>query len=140
MTKTDTTKNDDAPTQRSADVERFLTELGHPHKDVILALRETILRADPAITEGIKWNAPSFRTTEYFATFHLRAKRGVQVILHLGAKKRPDVTEAIRVADPELLLQWLGVDRACVVFRDMDDAKARQGAFVALLRAWIEHV
>ena len=75
------------------DVESFLAALNHPMKPEILAVRQTILGADPSITEGIKWNAPSFRTTEWFATFHLRAKVGLQVILHLGAKARssPDI-------------------------------------------------
>lgn len=140
MTKTDTTKNDDTPTQRSADVERFLTELGHPHKDVILALRETILRADPAITEGIKWNAPSFRTTEWFATIHLRAKVGVQLILHLGAKVKSLSPEGMAINDPGQLLTWLGKDRATIVFRDLDDLTARRAAFERLLRSWIAYV
>jgi hypothetical protein len=48
--------------------------------------RQIILDADASIAEGIKWNAPSFYTSEYFATIQLRAKDGVQVILHLGAK------------------------------------------------------
>ena len=64
------------------DVEIFLAALDHPLKPEILALRQIILAADPSITEGIKWNVPSFRTSEYFATMHLRAKDGIHVILH----------------------------------------------------------
>ena len=30
----------------------------------------------PGIREGVNWNAPSFRTTEYFATTNLREKDG----------------------------------------------------------------
>jgi hypothetical protein len=71
------------PTKRNAsapeNVETFLASLDHPFKQEILALRQIFLGADPSIAEGIKWNAPSFRTSEYFATFHLRAKDGVQV-------------------------------------------------------------
>ena len=66
-------------------MDAFLASLDHPFLREILALREIILGADPSIVEGIKWNAPSFRTSEYFATFHLRARDGVQLILHRGA-------------------------------------------------------
>lgn len=62
-------------------VSAFLESLDHPFKEEIRALGRIILEADPRIEEGIKWNASSFRTTEYFATMHLRAKNGVQVIV-----------------------------------------------------------
>ncbi|MEW5930170.1 MAG: DUF1801 domain-containing protein [Gemmatimonadota bacterium] len=121
-----------------ADVESFLAALDHPRKPEILALRRVILGADPAIAEGIKWNAPSFRTSEWFATFHLRAKDGVQVILHLGAKKRDAPAPA--TADPESLLERLGADRASVKFRGLADVEARGPAFAAVVREWIQHV
>lgn len=132
------------PAKRSAsppeDVETFLASLEHPLKQEILALRQIILGADPSITEGIKWNAPSFRTSEYFATFHLRAKEGVQVILHLGAKTRDTSVSGIAIADPESLLEWLAKDRASVKLRDMKDVEARRSALADVIRQWIKHV
>lgn len=122
------------------DVETFLAGLDHPRKSDILALRHVILGADPAVAEGIKWNAPSFRTSEWFATFHLRAREGVQVILHLGAKKRDDAAGVAAIADPEGLLEWLAADRASVKFRDLANVEARGPAFAALIRRWIAHV
>jgi hypothetical protein len=122
------------------EVEVFLDALDHPHRPEILALRRIILGADPAITEGIKWNAPSFRTSEWFATFHLRAKTGVQVILHFGAKVRDKSGARAAIADPEPLLAWLGEDRASATFRDLKDVEAKQSAFAALIREWIRHV
>lgn len=121
-------------------VDEFLATLNHPHKPEILALRQIILAADPSIQEGIKWNAPSFHTTEYFATFHLRAKAGVQLILHLGAKVRETATTGIPIADPAGLLTWLAKDRASVTFADMDAIAAQQSAFADLIRAWIVYV
>jgi hypothetical protein len=123
-----------------ADVDAFLAALDHPRKAEILALRQVILGADPAIAEGIKWNAPSFRTSEWFATFHLRARDGVQVILHLGAKKRDAAAPAVAVPDPDSLLEWLSADRASVKFRDLADVEARGPAFAALVRGWIAHL
>lgn len=127
------------PTATSDDVDAFLASLDHPRNAEILALRRIILGADPGIAEGIKWNAPSFRTSEWFATFHLRAKAGVQIILHLGAKKT-DASPRQSIADPSALLEWLGDDRATVKFRDADDIESKLSAFADLVREWIGHV
>jgi hypothetical protein len=121
-------------------VDAFLAALDHPRKPEILALRRIILDADPAIGEGIKWNAPSFRTAEWFATFHMRAKAGVQVILHFGAKVRDRSGARAAIADPRSLLEWLGPDRASVVFADLAEVEAKGAAFAAVIRQWVQHV
>jgi hypothetical protein len=132
------------PAKRAAaapeSVEAFLASLEHPLKREILALREIILGADKAVEEGIKWNAPSFRTSEYFATFHLRAKEGVQIILHLGAKKRDSSASGVVIADPQSLLTWLDKDRASAKFRDRKEIDAKRAAFADVIRQWIKHV
>ena len=121
-------------------VDEFMETLDHPLKATIESIRASILSADSRISEGIKWNAPSFRTTEYFATTHLREKKGVGVILHLGAKARELPAGGIAVEDPENLLEWLGKDRAMVVFRDLADFKKKQAAFEGIVKSWIAHV
>jgi len=125
---------------KTDDVEAFLASLDHPLKQEILALREVILGADPGIGEGIKWNAPSFRTSEHFATMNLRAKDGVQVILHFGAKKRERPIARTAIADPESVIEWLGEDRATAKFRDLAEIQARRSAFVDVIRQWIQHI
>ncbi len=119
-------------------VDAFLSTLDHPFKAGIEALRRIILDVDPSIAEGIKWKVPSFRTTEYFATTHLRAKEGVGVILHLGAKVK-DIGD-LGIEDPEGLLTWLAKDRAMVTFKDMADVRSKQSAFETIVRQWIAHV
>jgi hypothetical protein len=119
-------------------VESLLASLDHPHKPAIDRLRQILLDADPRIGEGVKWNAPSFHTSEYFATVHLRAKAGVQLILHAGAKKREHAVSAAAITDPESLLVWLAEDRASVTFRDLADVEAKRSAFTDVIRQWIE--
>jgi hypothetical protein len=128
------------PADSTKAVDDFMGALDHPFKAEIEAIRAAILGADRAIAEGIKWNAPSFRTTEYFATVNLREKRGIGVILHLGAKVRSLPPGGVAIDDPEKLLGWLGKDRAMVVFGDLADFKARKAAFVRIVRQWIAHV
>jgi len=127
-------------TSAPEDVESFLAELDHPLKPQVLALRSIILGADPSITEGIKWNAPSFRTSEWFATMRLNAKGGMQVILHFGAKKNEITKTSVVIPDPEGLLEWLAKDRAVVKFLGVDDVAAKSQAFTRIIREWIRHV
>lgn len=119
-------------------VDRFVEALAPPRRREVAALRAILLGVDPAISEEIKWNAPSFRTTEHFATMNLRSKGGLLLILHLGAKKAalPENT----IADPQGLLKWLGPDRASIAFRDEDDVHAKRDALSSLVRQWMEHL
>ena len=119
-------------------VDDFMITLEHPQKAAVAALRDIIRAADPSIAEGVKWNAPSFRTHEYFATTHLRAKIGIGLILHLGAKGCEDA--AVRIEDPEGLLAWLGPDRAVVHFAGVDEVQARAHALQDVVRQWIAFV
>ncbi len=123
-----------------AAVDAFMAALDHPFHAEIALLREILLGADPAITEGIKWNAPSFRTSEYFATTHLRGKGTLGLILHLGAKARQLPTGGLTIPDPSGLLHWLGRDRAMVQFKSRGEIEATRDALRALVREWIRHV
>ena len=80
--------------------------------DAIDAIRSAILGDNPAISEGIKWNAPSYRTTESFATVNMRGRNGIGLILHFGAKKSANCETGAAVCDAEGLLIWLAKDRA----------------------------
>jgi len=123
-----------------AAVEAYLRALKHPLKREIEAVRAIILAVDPAISEGIKWNVPSFRTEkEWFATFNVRATESVQLIFHLGAKKRPD-QKAIKLVDPSGLTKLLGPDRVMVTLGAGREIAANRKAFEAIVRAWIKCV
>lgn len=125
------------PADTTDAVDALIRRIRHPAENQIQALRQAILQADPSIREGVKWNAPSFRTHEYFATTHLRSKVGVGVILHFGAKVRKVAASSESIKDPRKLLTWLAKDRAAVGFVDMADLEAKKKAFQAVLRQWI---
>lgn len=122
------------------DVEEFLRTFEHPQKDVLLRVREIILGVDPSIQEGIKWKVPSFRTTEYFATFHVRSKKGMGLILHFGAKKREDLPQRSTISDPTNMLEWLSDDRAMITFASMEDVTNNEREFATIIRQWSSHV
>ncbi|MGN6790135.1 MAG: DUF1801 domain-containing protein [Rhodanobacteraceae bacterium] len=130
----------DPPGKPNPEVDTLLASLDHPCAAEIEVVRRIILAAVPCVRESVKWNAPSFATTEHFATFHLRTKSGIQVVLHLGAKPRPDSGLRAAVADPAGLLQWRGPDRATVSFRDLADVEAKAAAFTPIVRQWVAFV
>ncbi|WP_437629914.1 DUF1801 domain-containing protein [Sorangium sp. So ce854] len=115
----------------------FLRELEHPLKQEIEALRRIILAVSPEIREEIKWNAPSFRTTEHFATFNLRTKDRVRLILHMGAKVKGTATMGVEIEDPAGLLEWLAKDRCLVTFGDEGEIREKRAGLETILRAWI---
>jgi hypothetical protein len=131
-----------AGSQTDPAVIAFLRELDHPLKQEIETVRQIILSVSPEIREGIKWNAPSFRTTEYFATLNLRAKDGkdrVWLILHTGAKVK-DNTKVMQIDDPAGLLQWLARNRCLVTFGDGREIQSKRTALEAIVRDWIRQV
>lgn len=131
-----------ATRSRSAevDVEAFIAALEHPHEDAIRELRSLILAASPDIREDIKWNAPSFRTSEHFATFNLVGKEGVRVVLHFGSTSRLDIEVRSRIEDSAGLLDWKSPDRALMNFRDVADVREAGAALTALIQQWIRFI
>jgi hypothetical protein len=127
-----------ADTSKAVDL--FVAALEHPAKDVVELLRSAILTSDASISEGVKWNAPSFKTTEYFATTNLRSKTGVGLVLHFGAKVREVAAGKNTIQDPDGLLKWVAKERAMIEFKDAKELKARGPALQAILRQWIRHV
>jgi hypothetical protein len=120
-------------------VTAYINTLEHPLKSVIETIRRTILEADRTITEGIKWNSPSFYCYGWFATINIRAKKGVQVVLHHGAKARDDSTVSLTIDDSTQLLKWLSKDRAIITFVSAEDFRSKRGAFQKIIKQWAEY-
>jgi hypothetical protein len=119
------------------EVDAFMAALQHPLKAEVAALRAIVLAADPRVSEGIKWKAPSFRLEDDFATFQLRRPDAVQIVFHTGAKARPGGPRPMAVEDPSKLLTWAASDRALAAFKDMGQVRRDEVALTALVRAWI---
>jgi len=128
------------PVDTSAAVGAYMDRLDHPHANAVQRLRALVLGVDPTIAEGVKWNAPSWRTREYFATTQLRTKTGIGLVLHLGAKAHALPEAGLQIEDPEGLLRWPAADRALMMFADLADVEAREEAVRAVLRQWIGFV
>ena len=112
--------------------------MAHPLQEVVDALRGLILRASKEIQEEVKWNSPSFRIREHFATLQLRKPDVVQLIFHTGAKPRPEILP-LSIEDPQGLMKWLGPDRAQVSLRSAEHLRQNEQALTALVREWAKY-
>lgn len=129
-----------SPARNDPAIEKMIDAFDEPLRGQIRAVRRIILDASPEIGEGVKWNAPSFRTTEFFATIdNRRVKDRVRIILHRGAKVRGDAPD-LSIPDPEGLLTFLAPDRCLITFADAADVAAKAEALRSIIRAWIRHV
>lgn len=124
----------------SSAVDAFISAQQEPTKTETELLRAAILGSAKSITEGIKWNAPSYKTHEYFATTNLRTKTGIGLVLHFGAKARAVEASSENIADPTSLLKWVAKDRATLEFKDAIDIEAKRAALQAIVRQWVKYV
>ncbi len=97
-------------------VNAYMETLDHPFKDEIQAVREIILNTHDSIMEQVKWNAPSFGTTDYMVTFSLHARDRVHLVFH-----NPHIAS---IVSP--ILEGDYKDRRMTYFANMDDIKAKQ--------------
>ena len=124
-------EHDDTP-----GVTALVASLSHPLKPTLEAIRQAILSADTGITEGVKWNSPSFYCHGWFATINSHKPSQVDVVLHCGAKVRADCGVSGAVDDPDHLLSWPSKDRALLSFESDADFQARRQAFQRNIQQW----
>ena len=118
-----------------ANVEACLEAAGPVRGEVAREVRRAILDADPAVTETVMWNAPTFVAGVPFATLHLRGGDAVRVVLHRGVK--PEAGPAPAIDDPHGWLDWRSPDRALLAIRDAADLRAKRAGLQAIVRGWI---
>jgi hypothetical protein len=133
------TKHSSGGRGKSQTVDEYMSGLEHPHKDGVEALRRAILSSDARIGEEVKWNAPSFRMDDHFATFRLHPAPIFQLILHTGAKAK-NAPQSFEIEDPDGLLKWAAKDRSVISFVSSADALAKRDAVVRVVREWIARI
>ncbi len=127
------------PTTETADSQptaTFLSTLDHPHMAGVFRLREIILGLDRRVREEIKWNAPSFKIDDHFATFKLHPPKHIQLVLHTGAKAKSN-TQTFVIDDPDGLLKWPASDRCVLTLASTADLASHEAAVVRILKQWI---
>ncbi|MBK8270361.1 MAG: DUF1801 domain-containing protein [Planctomycetes bacterium] len=134
-----------------AEVDLFMHDLKHPMTPELESIRQLILGVSPSISEGIEWNSPSFRTSDWFATVNVvgggRPPRPgdpptLRLILHAGAKVKASSAKGLKIADPTGLLQWLARDRAMVMLtpKSSKEWEEQLAALKKIIKQWIAHL
>lgn len=139
-------KSRGTPARKAGSVEDLMASLDHQLKAAVEALRATIRAVSPRIDEEVKWNSPSFYTSDHFATINIGRKTKarpddhIMVILHRGAKAMPATTPELAIKDPTSLLEPLGRDRYAISFRSLNEVRAKSPHLQAIIRQWIKHL
>lgn len=109
-------------------VDAFMDKLDYPLKAEVQTLREIIKGVSPKISEQIKWNAPSYSTKDYIATFNFHDKQQIRLVFHNPA------IASIKSA----ILEGDYPDRRLVYFVGMDDVHAKQAELTRVIVALVE--
>lgn len=120
-------------------VEAFLAALEHPQKAGIERLRQAILAIDPRITEEVKWNAPSFKLVDHFATFKLHPPTQIQIVLHTGSKAVAPPRQ-FELQTPSNLVKWAAPDRCALTLKPSEAAAELEAEVVRLVQQWVEQL
>ena len=130
-------KKSQQPVNNTEEVDAFMAQLDHPLKAEVQAVRDIIKGANPAITEHIKWNAPSFcYNGDDKVTMNLHSKDSIQLIFHRGAKVKD--SKDFSFEDRTGLLEWLAADRATVKLHNMEDVTAKKAALAKVVNQWMD--
>ena len=117
----------------------FLTHFDDERKPLVEALLQAITAACPALTETIKWNAPTFCDDgKDRMTVMLHKKDRVSLILHTGARPKEDKKAPPLYADDTGLLEWNSNIRATISFMDLADFVSKRSLFEKAVQRWIE--
>lgn len=112
---------------RSPVVDAWFERYDNPQKDLVQAVREAVLAADPRVEETIKWQAPTFVFRGNIASFYPRTKTHASLMFHTGAS----------LPDPDGLLEGDGETSRVARFATLGDLDAKRDALQAIVRAWI---
>lgn len=116
------------PVLHDPSVDAWFDDYDNPQKDLVLAVRDVVLDADPRVEETIKWKAPTFIYRGNIASFYPKSKQHVSLMFHTGAS----------LPDPAGLLEGEGDTSRVARFIDVDDLAAKTDSLQGLVRAWID--
>ncbi|HEY0655144.1 MAG TPA: DUF1801 domain-containing protein [Chryseosolibacter sp.] len=119
-------------------VDEFIKNTSHSRKSEMLELRKIISKSVPALTEQIKWNAPSFcHAGDDRITFNLSKPDTILLIFHRGAKSKKLASKSPILKDNTEFLEWPAPDRGVMKFKSMNDVTSKRSALAQIVKDWI---
>jgi hypothetical protein len=120
-------------------VDALVEAMPDPVRAITVEIRKLVMQADRRITEGLKWNSPSFYWNGWFATVNSRKGTEVTLVLHHGPAVRNDSEVRSVVSDAAQLLRWHSVDRASVTVANLQEFKELQTALTSIVNQWANY-
>ncbi len=118
------------------EVADFFANLDHPLKGEMEKVREIILNCGKAITEHVKWKAPSFcHNGDDRLTFNVLNDR-ILLIFHRGARVKDSSGRGRLIDDTTGLLEWHSDDRASL--KITEDQGLDYHKLKKLVSLWLE--
>jgi hypothetical protein len=118
-------------------VEQLLTLLEHPQVDLINEVRLLIQQAEPALVEGVKWNAPSYALDgNDIITFNFRNYGSISLIFHTGPKGKDTKSGQRLFEDASGLVEWVADKRFVVKVVDGRFLQAHTAEITQLIQTW----
>lgn len=111
-------------------VAQYLEALQQPQKALLEAVRTVILAASDQLSERIKWNAPSYYTTDDIVTFGPPRTGKVFLVFH-----HPFI---VQLQSP--LLEGNYKDRRLMHFEDVADVKSKEEELTRIVRELVAAV
>jgi len=112
----------------TADVDAWFATRQHPRLELMQAIREVILAADPRISEALKWQTPTFAYRGNIVSINPQAKAYVSLLFHRGAT----------ISGEHPILEGGGDVARYARIDSATDLAARRQELVAVVRAWCE--
>jgi hypothetical protein len=113
---------------KNPDVDRWFKDYDNPMKDVVQAVREAILGADPKVEETIKWKAPTFMYKGNLASFYPKSKQHASLMFHTGAQ--------IPGSFPSL--EGTGDVSRVMKFESLADVRKKKKELRDIVKAWVK--
>ncbi len=113
---------------RNSVVDEWFAGYDNPMKEVVQAVREVILAADPRIEETIKWQAPTFVYRGNLASFFPKSKKHASLMFHKGKFIPGDFPN----------LEGDGKEARSMKFTDLADLAAKKDELTAIVVAWCD--
>ena len=121
-------------------VEQLLSLLDHPQINLINQVREQIRQAEPALVEGVKWNAPSYALNgNDIITFNFRNYGSVSLIFHTGPKGKDTKTGHRLFEDNSGLINWLADKRFVLKVEDGRFLHTHTAEITRLVQTWVTY-
>ncbi|MDN3583476.1 DUF1801 domain-containing protein [Mucilaginibacter flavus] len=127
-----------APKSNTEQVTEYIQKLDNPTREIVEAIRQTVLSTHAEIGEEIKWNAPSFLYTGEMKSFEPKEYKRYIIVMNLHKRILLVFPSGAKVADTTGLLTGDYADgRRLVYIKDMDDLKIKEAGIRKVILDWL---